>query len=260
MDAFVVRVSVAPVRGAPTRDRGGRRRRRGAQAAGAATAQAPGGRRVVPAAARREARRQAGGGEPRAARRWGQSRRQHPAAPQAAAGGSGSGAAGHCSEPGLDGRTGLTTCSLCGVQVGVRFSSGSGSDADEEWHSGGDTAHSDRRDRQEHKSCCCESESLATAIGDLSRQLCEMSSALMGKMSSMESRLGRLENQLQGIQAAVEDQRAEAESNSSRSSTAANYPIIRDDGSSADRNDTRRNLSAEPPCAWPPQPSVFERY
>eukprot|EP00644_Phytophthora_capsici_P001903 jgi/Phyca11/107573/e_gw1.14.708.1 len=65
-------------------------------------------------------------------------------------------------------------------------------------------------------SCSHETEKLTTAVADLSRQLGELSSALMSKMSSVESRLGRLEDD--------------------------------------------RALDVERPCAWPPQPSVFERY
>ncbi|KAK1928651.1 Centrosomal protein [Phytophthora citrophthora] len=107
------------------------------------------------------------------------------------------------------------------------------------------------------KPCSCfhDTDKLATAVADLSRQLGELSSALMSKMSSVESRLGRLEDEIHGIRAAVEDQRDE----NWRSTTARD----RDTGANLSMNKDlaeKRALDVERPCAWPPQPSVFERY
>ncbi|KAG1690062.1 hypothetical protein DVH05_028400 [Phytophthora capsici] len=109
----------------------------------------------------------------------------------------------------------------------------------------------------ESKPCSCshETEKLTTAVADLSRQLGELSSALMSKMSSVESRLGRLEDDVHGIRAAVEEQR----DGDWRSRTARD----RDPGGNLPSNKDladKRALDVERPCAWPPQPSVFERY
>ncbi|KAE9297176.1 hypothetical protein PF008_g23812 [Phytophthora fragariae] len=145
--------------------------------------------------------------------------------------------------------------------VGVRFASGSGRSTSEE-SCAGDGVQLDSRVDEEPKSCSCseDTDKLAKAIGDLTRQISEMSSALMGKMSSVETRIGRLESQMHGIQAAVEDQRAEAESNSTRARIATDNLMARSEGKSVDLADRKRGLDVESPCAWPPQPSVFERY
>uniref|UniRef100_H3HEH4 Endoplasmic reticulum vesicle transporter C-terminal domain-containing protein n=1 Tax=Phytophthora ramorum TaxID=164328 RepID=H3HEH4_PHYRM len=48
-----------------------------------------------------------------------------------------------------------------------------------------------------------DSDNLVKAIGDLSRQLSEVSSTLLSKISSVENRLGRLEDQIHDVQVAV---------------------------------------------------------
>lgn len=140
----------------------------------------------------------------------------------------------------------------------MRFASESARSMSEGSFAGGDRVQADSRvelpQQQQPCSCSHDTEKLAKAISDLSRQMSEMSSALMGKMSSVETRLGRLENQMHDIQATVEDQRADAGSNSTRTVTAAVK------GGSADVADRRAGMDVEQPCAWPPQPSVFERY
>ncbi|KAL3665330.1 hypothetical protein V7S43_009370 [Phytophthora oleae] len=102
------------------------------------------------------------------------------------------------------------------------------------------------------RNCSHDTDKLATVVADLSRQLGELSSALMGKMTSVESRLGRLENEIHGIRAAIEEQREVSWRSRDRDTDTA-LPLDKD---LADK----RTLGVEPPCAWPPQPSVFERY
>ncbi|KAG6615740.1 endoplasmic reticulum-golgi intermediate compartment [Phytophthora cinnamomi] len=136
--------------------------------------------------------------------------------------------------------------------VGVRFASDKGRSLNGENDPGNVEVQADGR---QVKTCSCQqdNEKFAKAVGELTRQISEMSSALMAKMSSVETRLGRLESQMHDIQATIEGHSALAESNSTRASRAAYEP-------SADVADKRRDLDIEPPCAWPPQPSVFERY
>lgn len=98
--------------------------------------------------------------------------------------------------------------------------------------------------------CERDSDGLKNAVADLSRQLGELSSALLGKMSSVESRLDRLETKIHSVQEAVDEQRKlllesrAAERESEKSGNA----------------EPQRGLDGGLPCAWPPQPSVFERY
>ncbi|KAH7463768.1 hypothetical protein KRP22_008026 [Phytophthora ramorum] len=103
-----------------------------------------------------------------------------------------------------------------------------------------------------------DSDNVVKAIGDLSRQLSEVSSTLLSKISSVENRLGRLEDQMHDVQVAVVVQRDFARKSNSVhiSRTTDDDPLPR----TADTTDRHRELGAESPCAWPPQPSVFERY
>ncbi|KAG3111907.1 hypothetical protein PI124_g9470 [Phytophthora idaei] len=136
---------------------------------------------------------------------------------------------------------------LTGRQTAVRFAS---DNASEEYLAVDDT----RPPPPQPKPCSCSQDShkLATAIADVGRQLGELSSALMGKITSVENRLGRLEDQIHDVQAAVEEQRKLAwESNAARRSE--------DELSKIAGLTKPRALDVEA-CAWPPQPSVFERY
>ncbi|RLN65955.1 hypothetical protein BBJ28_00017499, partial [Nothophytophthora sp. Chile5] len=112
--------------------------------------------------------------------------------------------------------------------------------------------------------CSQDSDLLKKAIGELSHQLSEMAGALLGKISGVEDRLTRLETQMHDVHVTVEEQHflASAAKPVQHSNTTDRQRTQSNSASSetADLADKRRSLRVEPSCAWPPQPSVFERY
>ncbi|KAG7386846.1 Centrosomal protein of 44 kDa [Phytophthora pseudosyringae] len=152
-------------------------------------------------------------------------------------------------------------------QAAVRFAAESRRRVSEDGFAVDDGVQTDSRSPPpELKACSCsqDSDKLAAAIADLSRQLGEMSSALVGKMISVENRLGRLENQMHDVRAAVVEEREFASKlNSVHITRTAGDVETRSDSEllkAAGLTNTRETLGVESPCSWPPQPSVFERY
>ncbi|GMF30249.1 unnamed protein product [Phytophthora lilii] len=156
-------------------------------------------------------------------------------------------------------RAGLIVA-VVGIKAAVKFANEGRRTSDQEF-AGNDVPATDY---PQQKPCGCSqgSTELTKAISDLSRQLSQMSSALIGKISSVEDRLGRLESQVHDVWTAVEEQGEMARKSSSAHASIVADNASRSDGeqpSPADVN-KRRTLDVETPCAWPPQPSVFERY
>lgn len=148
----------------------------------------------------------------------------------------------------------------------MRFADESGRSASENGFAVDDGEQADSKPPPQSKSCTCsqDTNTLVKAIGDLGRQLSDMSSALVDKISAVENRLGRMENQIRDVQAAVEEQHEFAwKSNAAHFTRTTGDPSTPSDDElpkASDLADRRRTLDVEPPCAWPPQPSVFERY
>jgi hypothetical protein len=150
------------------------------------------------------------------------------------------------------------------IQTTVQFASEGEGSLSEESFAVDDVVQTESRVQSTSCTCSCSQDSakLTKALEALSRQLAEVSSALMGKISSVDNRLGRLENQVHEVQEAVEEQREFAwKSNVEGSSKLPGDRATRSGEnllSTAEKHNERQD--ADPPCAWPPQPSVFERY
>lgn len=111
-------------------------------------------------------------------------------------------------------------------------------------------------------SCAGFADKLATALTDLTCQVNDMSKSLMDKVSSVETRLGRLEDQMHGVQATVNEQHKLIQELSVHYNRwGDNVKSQVDDQEFKSEDSTiARKLGVESPCVWPPQPSVFERY